>query len=197
MYLGTPAWGNYEPLCTLVGLEIVKYPYYDPKTSTVNFEVLMNTVKEAPRHSVFILQGCCHNPTGIDLSREQWKKLAHAMKDGKLFPFFDIAYQGLGDSLDEDAYPIRLYTEMGFEMVVCQSFSKNFGIYGERCGALHVVCPSKEIASNVHDQLRCLIRWEFSSSPAYGARLVKIIMESSELHGTWYHCFPYLQSNYF
>ncbi|KAJ6086811.1 hypothetical protein N7467_005725 [Penicillium canescens] len=185
VYLGTPTWGNYEPLCSLVGIEILKYPYFDPESGTVNFDILLEMVSQAPSQSVFILQACCQNPLGFDLTQAQWQELANAMKKANVFPFFDIAYQGLGGSQDEDAYAIRLFTEMGFEMVVCQSFSKNFGLYGERCGVLHVICLTAAIAANVYDQLRCLIRWEFASSPAYGSRLVNIIMETPRLRQLW------------
>ena len=164
----------------------MKYPYIDPESGTVNFDTLLGMVSQAPPKSVFILQVCCHNPLGFDLTRAQWQELANAMKKANVFPFFDIAYQGLGESQDEDAYAIRLFTEMEFEMVVCQSFSKNFGLYGERCGVLHVVCSTVAIAANVYDQLRCLIRWEFASSPAYGSRLVNTIMESLHLRQLWW-----------
>ncbi|EYE91610.1 PLP-dependent transferase [Aspergillus ruber CBS 135680] len=184
VYVGTPTWGNYEPLCSLVGLQVVKYRYYNPETATVDFTTLLNTVSSAPPNSIFILQGCCHNPTGADLTPSQWDTLAGAMKQANVFPFLDIAYQGLGGSMNEDAYPIRLFTELGFEMAVCQSFSKNLGLYGERCGVLHVVNSDAAIASRVYDQLRCLIRWEFSSSPAYGSRLASIAM-GSDLKGQW------------
>lgn len=121
----------------------------------------------------------------MDFSREQWQKLAHEMKKRKLFPFFDMAYQGLGTSLDDDAYGLRLFAKMDFELVACQSFSKNFGIYGERCGVTHVVCENEEVASNVYDQLRCLIRWEFSSSPAYGSRIVTNVLQDETLTRSW------------
>lgn len=166
-------------------MDIVKYPYLDPESGTVNFDTLLEMVSQAPPQSVFILQACCHNPLGVDLTQSQWRKLTNAMKEASVFPFFDIAYQGLGGSQEEDAYAIRLFTEMGFEMVVCQSFSKNFGLYGERCGVLHVVCSTATIAAKVYDQLRCLIRWEFASSPAYGSRLVNLIMESPRLRQLW------------
>ncbi|GAD94180.1 aspartate aminotransferase [Paecilomyces variotii No. 5] len=185
VYVGTPAWGNYEPLLELVGFEVDRYTYYDPHTHAANFKNLLDTVVNAPQNSIFVLQGCCHNPTGADLSQEQWKTLAEAMKKADAFPLFDIAYQGLGASPDNDAYGIQLFAEKGFEMVVCQSFSKNFGLYGERCGVLHVVTAEKTICRNVHDQLRSLIRWEFSSSPAYGSRLVNIILEDPDLRNEW------------
>lgn len=186
VYVGTPAWGNYEPLLRLVGFEVQKYTYYDPQTHAVNLKNLLDTVANAPQKSIFILQGCCHNPTGADLSQEQWRLLADAMEKADVFPLFDVAYQGLGASPDNDAYGIQLFVEKGFEMVVCQSFSKNFGLYGERCGVLHVVTDEETICANVYDQLRSLIRWEFSSSPAYGSRLVNIVLGDPDLREEWF-----------
>ena len=186
VFVGTPTWGNYEPLCRLVGLDkIVKYQHYDPQSGLADFKTILQTVRNAPRGSIFILQGCCHNPTGADLTSEQWHSLAANMKANELFPFFDIAYQGLGRSVEDDAEPIRLFVDLGFEMVACQSFSKNHGLYGERCGVLHVVSRSEVTALRVKDQLRSLIRWDFSSSPAYGSRLVSIISEDTALQEAW------------
>lgn len=186
VYIGTPAWGNYEPLFNLVGLEVVKYKYYDAAKGVVDFKSVLEAVSQAPEGSIFVLQGCCHNPSGADLKPEQWGELANAMKPRKLFPFFDMAYQGLGAGLEEDAYGLRYFEKQGVELLACQSFSKNFGLYGERCGVLHVVSESEKVAANVYDQLRCLIRWEFSSSPAYGSRLVNTILGSGELSRKWY-----------
>jgi aspartate aminotransferase len=185
VYVGTPAWGNYEPLFNLVGLDVVKYRYYDAKRGVVNFSSVLNAVSQAPEGSIFVLQGCCHNPSDLDLTQTQWRQLAQAMKQRQQFPFFDMAYQGLGSSLDEDAFGLRHFEELGFELLACQSFSKNFGLYSERCGVLHVVSGDEVTAANVYDQLRCLIRWEFSSSPAYGSRLVNTILSSKDLTNKW------------
>lgn len=188
VYIGTPAWGNYEPLLRLVGFnDIVKYTHYSPKLGRVDFDATLSAVRAAPRKSIFVLQACCHNPSGMDFSRTQWETLAAEMKARDHFPFFDIAYQGLGGkSMEDDAWPVRYFAEqMDFEMVVCQSFSKNFGLYGERCGVLHVVSRSQENAARIKDQLRCLIRWEFSSSPAYGSRLVTIVVNDDEMKQDW------------
>lgn len=165
VYIGTPAWGNYVPLFNLVGFEVISYNHYDPIRGTVDFDSVMAAVRQAPKGSIFVLQGCCHNPSGADFSREQWNELSDIMKEKGQFPLFDMAYQGLGSSLDDDAYGIRLFRDKSFELIACQSFSKNFGLYGERVGVLHAVSHSKEIASMVYESLRCLIRWEFSSSP--------------------------------
>jgi aspartate aminotransferase len=174
-------------LCILAGLDqINKYTYYNPKSGEVDFDSMLRAVADAPSKSIFILQACCHNPTGMDLSRAQWRTLAEKMKERDHLPFFDVAYQGLsGSSLEDGAFPVRLFAEMGFEMLACQSFSKNFGLYGERCGVLHVVTDSRHSASCVKDQLRSLIRWEFSSSPAYGSRLVTIILRDEKMRQDW------------
>jgi len=185
IYIGTPAWGNYEPLFTLAGFPIVKYKYYDPTTGTVNFPSILAAVEGADEGSIFVLQGCCHNPSGADLTPKQWRELASVMKAKKAFPLFDVAYQGLGAGLDEDSYGLRLFSSMGFELVAAQSFSKNFGLYGERVGVLHVLSETEDVSNNVYDQLRSLIRWEFSSSPAYGSRLVTIILADEALTASW------------
>lgn len=186
VYVGTPTWGNYKPLCELVGLQIVEFQQYDSEKRTLDFPAILAAVRSAPRASVFIFQACCHNPTGMDPTRAQWDELRAAVRDMGHFPVFDNAYQGLGDGLDEDAYVVRSWAAEGIEMFVCQSFSKNFALYGERCGVLHAFCPAGAgAARNVHDQLRCLIRWEFSSSPAYGSRLVTRILSSEELRSKW------------
>jgi len=185
VHIGTPAWGNYEPLFNLVGLEVAKYRYYDAESGRVDLPSVLDAVAQAPEGSIFVLQGCCHNPSGLDLTPLQWRELAKAMKGRKHFPLFDMAYQGLGWQLNEDAYGLRYFEQLGFELIACQSFSKNFGLYGERCGVLHAISDDDKVAANVYDQLRCLIRWEFSSSPAYGARLVSIILASDELSAIW------------
>ncbi|KAF3046110.1 hypothetical protein E8E12_011155 [Didymella heteroderae] len=185
VHVGAPAWGNYEPLFNLVGFEVVKYRHYDAERGVVAFSDLLKAVDQAPNGSMFVLQGCCHNPSGADLSSEQWQTLARAMKTKGHFPFFDMAYQGLGASLVDDAFGPRCFAKQGLELLACQSFSKNFGLYGERCGVLHILTESEAVAANVYDQLRCLIRWEFSSSPAYGSRLVNTILKDASLTSQW------------
>lgn len=186
VYIGVPAWGNYKPLFKQSGIDAVEYNYYDAAAQGVDFASVLGTARAAPERSVFILQGCCHNPTGADLTRAQWDELARVIKEKGHLPLFDVAYQGLGDGLDEDVYAVRSFAALGLDMMVCQSFSKNFALYGERCGALHVVCPDVATTEAVHDRLRCLIRWEFSSSPAFGSRLVTIVRDSEKLSQEWW-----------
>ncbi|KAH8651212.1 aspartate aminotransferase [Xylariales sp. PMI_506] len=186
-YVGTPTWGNYVPMFTLLGFDVRTYPLYDKDEAQIDFDTVLEVVSIAPRGSTFILQACCHNPTATELSREQWHALAAQMKARELFPLFDVAYQGLGAGLEEDAYGLRHCVEQGLEMMVCQSFSKSFGLYGERVGALHVVCPSAEASTAVLDQLRCLIRQEISATPLYGSRLVNIVLSDQEKKALWVH----------
>ncbi|CAG9940035.1 unnamed protein product [Clonostachys rosea f. rosea IK726] len=185
VYVGIPAWGNYKPLMKLVGLDVVEYTYYDSIKRSIDFPAILRAARDAPSGSVFILQGCCHNPTGADPSPAQWDELALCLKQGGHLPLLDVAYQGLGDGLEEDVYSVRAFARRGFDMLVCQSFSKNFALYGERCGALHAVCGDARQAANVRDRLRCLIRWEFSSAPAFGSRLVNITLGSDALRTQW------------
>lgn len=186
IYVGVPAWGNYKPALALVGLDVTEYQHYNAVTRSYDHETTLKTIRAAPPSSVVILQGCCHNPTGADPTPKQWDEIIDALQTGEHLPLLDVAYQGLGKGLHEDAYAVRLFASRGLETIVCQSFSKNFALYGERCGALHVACRDAQAAANVHDRLRCLIRWEISSSPAYGSRLVKIVLNNTELTQNWY-----------
>ncbi|KZL78706.1 aspartate aminotransferase [Colletotrichum tofieldiae] len=185
VFIGVPTWGNHIPIFKDAGLETTTYPYLDSSKHAVNFAGFLEVVRSAPKGSVFVLQGCCHNPTGVDLSIQQWQELAMEMKAHGHLPFFDTAYQGLGDGLDEDSAGVRVFVASGMELLVCQSFSKNFALYGERCGALHVVGTTEEVAANVQDKLRSLIRHTYSSSPAYGSRLVKIALSNNNMRDNW------------
>lgn len=185
VHVGVPAWGNYKPTFALVGLQLIEYQHYNSSARAFDHDSTMQSIRDAPAGSVFVLQGCCHNPTAADPTPCQWDQIVEALQAGRHIPLFDLAYQGLGRGPEEDAYAVRLCAQRGLETIVCQSFSKNFGLYGERCGALHVVCRDGQAAANVHDQLRCLIRWEISSSPAYGSRLVKIVLADKNLSAKW------------
>jgi aspartate aminotransferase len=186
-----PAWGYHIPLFLHAGFDIEKYNYFSSSTLSADFASIKAALLSAEEHSIFVLQPCCHNPTGADYTKEQWTEIAEMMKSRKLFPFFDSAYQGFGSLAAnggiDDVWPIRYFASQGFDMVVCQSFSKNFGLYGERVGALHVVCSSTEIAANVLDQIRCLVRWEYSSPPGFGGRLVTLILSDEKMRAQWEH----------
>ncbi|EGV62204.1 aspartate aminotransferase/Glutamic oxaloacetic transaminase AAT2/GOT1 [Yamadazyma tenuis] len=185
-YLGVPAWPNYLPLIKQAGGTVTTYSYYDTEKKQVDFNAMLRSLNAAPAKSVFILQLCCHNPTAADLTIEQWSQVAEIMKKRDLIPFIDAAYQGFATgSMETDGLPIQKFIEVGCEVVVCQSFSKNLGLYGERLGCLHVVVNDVAHTPLVLDQLRYMYRAECSSSPAYGARLMALITKNDELLTQW------------
>ena len=189
MYFGEPAWPNYRPLFENAGLSVTAYSYLNQETGQADAETAITAMQNAPNASIFIFQACCHNPTGVDYDREQWRQIAATMRRHKHFAFFDAAYVGFGTgektAIEDDRWAIRHFAEQGVDMLVCQSFSKIMGLYSERVGALHVVCSTSAIAENVLDQLRAQLRWEVSSSPAWGARLADIILQSRDLQLQW------------
>lgn len=186
VYVGTPTWGNYDPLFQHAGFagNVITYAYLD-RAQNVDMGSTVAALNSAPDKSVFIFQGCCHNPTGRDYSQSQWVEIADIMKAKGHFAFFDTAYQGLGNGEVEDAWAVRHFAAEKIDMLVCQSFSKNAGLYSERVGALHIICPTAGTAANVVDQLRSLIRWEVSSAPAFGAELVNIILSDPSMENRW------------
>lgn len=185
VYVGVPAWPNYLPLFAHAGFAVEAFSHYDRGQGSVDIRSALHTISQAPTESIFIFQVCCHNPTGQDYDRDQWREIAEAIKPKRHFVFFDMAYQGFASDMHTDAWPVRYFTDQRIDLLVCQSFSKNMGLYSERVGVLHVVCGSSSIAVNVKDQLRSLIRWEFSSTPAYGARLANIVMHNEHLYAEW------------
>ncbi|KAK0496151.1 aspartate aminotransferase [Armillaria luteobubalina] len=186
VYISRPTWMNHHPLFSNVGFTSVEYPYYNAKTRALDFDGMLSTMKNAPSRSIFVLHACAHNPTGLDPSQEQWTAIADVMLAKGHYAFFDAAYQGFatGD-LDNDAWAIREFSRRGIAMLVCQSFSKNAGLYGERVGALHIVSKDEETAKNVKSQLSVLTRVEFSTPPAYGAKLVNLILNDAALFEEW------------
>lgn len=142
-------------------------------------------MRAAPNKSTLVPQACCNNPTAAELTEQQWRTLTEEITSRGHLPFFDIAYQDLGRGLDEDAYGVRHFASLGSEMIVAQSFAKNLGLYGPRVGPLHVVASTKEAVAAVKDQLCCMIRWEFSSFPAYGSRLVDLVLLDPESQAKW------------
>ncbi|KAF7563690.1 hypothetical protein G7046_g487 [Stylonectria norvegica] len=189
VYIGTPGWRNHIPLFNHAGFDIVTYRHYDPLTRLVDFSAMTDVIRSAPVRSIFVLQTCCHNPTGADLTHEQWRSVAYEMEARQHFPFFDHSYAGFGSSAGDcgetDAWPIRYFVNLGFDMIVAQTFSKCMGLYGERLGCLHIVCQTEDIATRALDQARCLVRWEYSSPPAFAARLASIILTDEGLRESW------------
>lgn len=185
-YIGTPAWPNYFPLIKQAGGEVIKYNYYDSEKKEVDFTSILNALESAPRNSIFILQLCCHNPTGTDLTHEQWNILTSKMKQKEVVPFIDGAYQGLASGdLEKDTWPIQNMISKDMEFLFCQSFSKSLGLYGERVGCLHVVTLDVRKAEIVTDLLRFIFRSECSSAPAFGALLASSVLNTPELEAQW------------
>lgn len=192
VWIPDPTWSNHHAIWDLVGAQRLEYPYFDPQTNGFNFTGMMRCLQQnAEPGDVVLLHACAHNPTGADPDKEQWAAIAELCAQKQLFPFFDLAYQGFASGdLDEDAWAVRHFADNGMEICVAQSFSKNFGLYGQRVGALHVVHgesvsrqPGMEIA--ILSNLCHLVRGEFSMAPRNGSDLVKEVLGDSELRERW------------
>lgn len=186
VFISNPTWANHKAILKNVGIEPIDYPYYDPKTIGLDFTGFLSSLKSAPERSVFLLHACAHNPTGVDPTSEQWETIADVILQKKHFAFFDCAYQGFASgNLDKDASAVRYFVERGVPLLVCQSFAKNAGLYGERVGALHVVGATSDAGARVKSQLSVLQRSEISNPPTYGARIMAIIMNDERLFEEW------------
>lgn len=185
VHVSTPTWANHIPLLSGCGLKLERYPYFDPSTGGVNFSAMVSTLERLPARSVVLLHASCHNPTGADLSEAQWRELLGLFKGRDLLPFIDMAYQGLGSGVVEDAYGIRLFCSELPEVTVAVSCSKNFGLYRERTGSLHVVTETTAAADAVLTQLVRIARSIYSMPPDHGAAIVQEILDSNSLRELW------------
>jgi aspartate/tyrosine/aromatic aminotransferase len=185
VHVSTPTWANHIPLLSGCGLKLERYPYFDPATGGVNFSAMVGALERLPARSVVLLHASCHNPTGADLTDAQWRELLGLVKSRNLLPFIDMAYQGLGAGVAEDAYGIRLFCSELPEVTVAVSCSKNFGLYRERTGALHVVTETKTAADAVLTQLVRIARSIYSMPPDHGAAIVHEILDNSGLRELW------------
>lgn len=184
--VSNPTWANHHNIIKRSGLQFEEYPYYDPATKRALIDKFVDTLNKAQPGNIVLLHVCAHNPTGVDPSRDEWKKIAQVMKEKKLFPFFDSAYQGFASGdLINDAFAVRHFVDQGFELVLSQSYAKNMGLYGERIGAFHVVTPDKETASRVLSQLKMVIRPNYSNPPLHGARIVERVLNKPENYEAW------------
>ncbi|XP_074618232.1 aspartate aminotransferase, mitochondrial-like [Acropora palmata] len=186
VWLPTPSWGNHTPILKHSGLGVKQYRYYDAQTCGFDFKGCVEDILKIPENSVIVLHACAHNPTGVDPKEEEWKELSQVIKDRKLFPYFDMAYQGFasGDT-DKDAWALRYFLQQGHNVMVAQSFAKNMGLYGERVGMVTVTCKSKEEAERVLSQIKILIRPMYSNPPIHGARVAGIVLSDPELRPQW------------
>jgi aromatic-amino-acid transaminase len=185
VWVSDPTWANHVGIFQAAGLEVSRYAYYDADTHDMDFEAMLADLGQAAAGDVVLLHGCCHNPTGIDPDREQWARLAELCSTRGLLPLFDFAYQGFARGLDEDAEGLRLFVEQCDEILVASSFSKNFGIYGERTGAFTLVAGNAEVAATVFSQVKSIIRVIYSNPPKHGAALVAAILNDPELRAEW------------
>ncbi len=185
IWLSDPTWPNHVPIAKAAGLEVASYPYFDPATSGLRFDAMMETLKTCGPNDIVMLHGCCHNPTGANPSFDQWKEIAALANARGFLPFVDFAYHGFGDGLEEDAAAVRLLLEQVPEMVLASSCSKNFGIYRERTGAAVIIGPNAERADVVLSQMASVARGNYSMPPDHGAAVVRIILEDPTLRNTW------------
>ncbi len=185
IFLSEPSWPNHKALFSRAGLHVDYYKYYDEKNHRIDFAGMCASIKLMPPGSVILLQACCHNPTGMDLSFNQWQELSEIIKKQKIFPFFDLAYQGFGKDLEEDAKPIRYFVEQGHELIAASSCSKNFGLYGERVGLVAVVAKNKEAALKTESHIKQIIRGSYSNPPRFGAQIVSLILGNESLKASW------------
>ncbi|MGF6289515.1 amino acid aminotransferase [Paraburkholderia youngii] len=185
VWISDPSWENHRVIFEGAGLTVNTYPYYDPQTGGLRFAEMLAAIDALPEKSVVLLHACCHNPTGVDLSPVQWAELAPVLQRRKLIAFVDMAYQGFGAGLEEDAAPVRLLADANVPLIVANSFSKNFSLYGERVGALSVVCKSADEAARVAGQLMSAVRANYSNPPTHGARLVANVLADATLRASW------------
>ena len=185
LWVSTPTWGNHIPLLGSSGLNIKEYPYYDADSHGLSFDAMMDTLGKVASGDIVLLHGCCHNPTGVDLSAEQWDTLAVLAAEKGFIPFIDTAYHGLGESLEQDAYGICKLADSVEEMLLSYSCSKNFGLYRERTGAIIVLGKNSDQAEASASHITNIARQMYSLPPAYGGAMVKIILQNPELYESW------------
>lgn len=185
VWVSQPTWDNHVAIFNGAGIKTHFYPYFDNETRGVDFDGMLSTLKTLPEQSIVLLHPCCHNPTGADLNPAQWDQVIAVLKDRNLIPFLDIAYQGFGDGMEEDAYAIRALDQAGLNFIVSNSFSKIFSLYGERVGGLTFVCDDAEAAQCTFGQLKATVRRIYSSPPTTGAWLVDEVLNDAELNQQW------------
>lgn len=183
--ISNPSWENHRALFERAGFEVVNYPYYDAATHGLDFQGMLAALGTMPAQTIVVLHACCHNPTGVDATPEQWREIAQVVKERNLTPFLDIAYQGFGDNLEKDATAVRMFADMDMTMFISSSFSKSFSLYGERVGALTIVTGSKDESSRVLSQIKRVIRTNYSNPPTHGGTIVSTVLNTPELFAMW------------
>ncbi|ELP6756739.1 TPA: aminotransferase class I/II-fold pyridoxal phosphate-dependent enzyme [Vibrio vulnificus] len=185
IWISNPTWANHHGVFRAAGLETVEYAYYNPETKDKDFAAMLADLEKASAGDVVLLHGCCHNPTGIDPTEQEWEALAKLVADKGLLPLFDFAYQGFAKGVEEDAQGLRTFAKFNKEILVASSFSKNFGLYNERVGAFTLVAESQEIAETAFSQVKAIIRSIYSNPPAHGSAVVTYILNDAALRAEW------------
>lgn len=185
VYISDPSWENHRALFEAAGYTVVSYPYYDAPTHGLNFAGMIAALRSAAPESIVVLHACCHNPTGVDPTAEQWKQIVSIVAERRLVPFLDLAYQGFADGIEADSAVVREFAASGVEFLIASSFSKSFSLYGERVGALTIVTDSADESKRVLSQLKRVIRTNYSNPPTHGGALVAAILSSPELRARW------------
>jgi aromatic-amino-acid transaminase len=185
VFISDPSWENHRALFESAGFVVNHYAYYDPATHGVDFDGMLASLKAMPQGSIVVLHACCHNPTGADLTQEQWGDVIEAVKAGGLIPFLDMAYQGFGAGIAEDGAVVGRFVAAGGPLLVSNSFSKSFSLYGERVGALSVVASSAEEAARLLSQLKRVVRTNYSNPPVHGGKVVATVLATPELRQLW------------
>ena len=185
VWVSDPTWDNHRSMFEGAGLAVSTYPYYDAETGGLKFEAMLATLRGLPPKSVVLLHACCHNPTGVDLTAAQWDGLIPVLRDAGLIPYLDLAYQGFGDGIEADARAVRALASAGLSFFIANSFSKSMSLYGERCGALSVVCPDAAQAALVLGQMKFTVRRSYSSPPIHGGQIVATVLADPGLRQSW------------
>ncbi|KAL2913174.1 Aspartate aminotransferase, cytoplasmic [Polyrhizophydium stewartii] len=187
VYISNPTWANHRAIFTDAGFkDIREYKYWNPKTRGLNLDEILATFKAAPNGSILLLHPCAHNPTGVDPSFDQWKMIAQVAREKNHVIFFDCAYQGFASgSLERDAQAVRYFVDSGFEVLIAQSYAKNFGLYNERTGCLSIITRTPQLAQNASSQLCKIVRANYSNPPAFGARIVSLVLNNPQLNAEW------------
>ena len=185
VWISDPSWANHPKVFEAAGIEVATYPYFDGARNELDFSAMLASLSELSSGEVVLLHGCCHNPTGVDPSPEEWKRIGDVVQDRGLIPLVDFAYQGMGDGIDADGVGLRELCRSGVELFVANSFSKNFGLYNERVGALTIVGGSAESADVALSHAKICIRTNYSNPPAHGAALVTAILEDADQRKRW------------
>ena len=183
--ISAPSWENHRGIFESAGYQVLEYSYFDPKTRGVDFDGMVKSLESFPAKTLVILHACCHNPTGADLTPDQWKKIISICQTRQLIPFLDIAYQGFATGIEEDGAAVQLFANSGMSFFVSSSFSKSFSLYGERVGALSIVTQSKDESARVLSQLKRVIRTNYSNPPTHGAAIVAMVLNSPKLRQMW------------